>query len=83
MQTDHLQPWHRQWAAVLGVFVALTLVAAACGGDDDSGQEAPAPTEVSEPTETPETELRLPLNWPWANTFTTALGHIRGLPLLI
>ena len=28
-------------------------------------------------------KLRLPLNWPWANTFTTALGHIRGLPLLI
>ena len=27
--------------------------------------------------------LRLPLNWPWANTFTTALGHIRNLPLLI
>ena len=27
--------------------------------------------------------LRLPLNWPWQNTFTTALGHIRGLPLLI
>ena len=27
--------------------------------------------------------LRLPLNWPWANTFTTALGHIRDLPLLI
>ena len=28
-------------------------------------------------------KLRLPLNWPWANTFTTALGHIRNLPLLI
>ena len=27
--------------------------------------------------------LRLPLNWPWTNTFTTALGHIRDLPLLI
>ena len=27
--------------------------------------------------------LRLPLNWPWANTFTTALQHIRNLPLLI
>ena len=27
--------------------------------------------------------LRLPLNWPWANTFTTALGHIRNLPQLI
>ena len=27
--------------------------------------------------------LRLPLNWPWANTFTTALRHIRNLPQLI
>ena len=27
--------------------------------------------------------LRLPLNWPWQNTFTTALQHIRNLPLLI
>ena len=27
--------------------------------------------------------LRLPLNWPWAATFTTALRHIRNLPLLI
>ena len=27
--------------------------------------------------------LRLPLNWPWANTFTTALAHIRNLPQLI
>ena len=27
--------------------------------------------------------LRLPLNWPWQNTFTTALGHIRNLPQLI
>ena len=27
--------------------------------------------------------LRLPLNWPWQNTFTTALAHIRNLPLLI
>ena len=27
--------------------------------------------------------LRLPLNWPWANTFTTALQRIRNLPLLI
>ena len=28
-------------------------------------------------------KLRLPLNWPWANTFTTALRHIRNLPQLI
>ena len=28
-------------------------------------------------------KLRLPLNWPWANTFTTALGRIRNLPQLI
>ena len=28
-------------------------------------------------------KLRLPLNWPWANTFTTALQRIRNLPLLI
>ena len=27
--------------------------------------------------------LRLPLNWPWQNTFTTALDRIRSLPLLI
>ena len=27
--------------------------------------------------------LRLPLNWPWAHTFTTALGHTRNLPQLI
>ena len=27
--------------------------------------------------------LRLPLNWPWQNTFTTALRHIRNLPQLI
>ena len=27
--------------------------------------------------------LRLPLNWPWAATFTTALQRIRTLPLLI
>ena len=27
--------------------------------------------------------LRLPLNWPWAHTFTTALDHIRNLPQLI
>ena len=27
--------------------------------------------------------LRLPLNWPWQHTFTTALGHIRNLPQLI
>ena len=28
-------------------------------------------------------KLRLPLNWPWANTFTTALQQIRNLPQLI
>ena len=28
-------------------------------------------------------KLRLPLNWPWANTFTTALQRIRNLPQLI
>ena len=28
-------------------------------------------------------KLRLPLNWPWATAFTTALGHIRNLPQLI
>ena len=28
-------------------------------------------------------KLRLPLNWPWAHTFTTALGRIRNLPQLI
>ena len=27
--------------------------------------------------------LRLPLNWPWAHTFTTALQQIRNLPQLI
>ena len=27
--------------------------------------------------------LRLPLNWPWATAFTTALDRIRNLPLLI
>ena len=27
--------------------------------------------------------LRLPLNWPWQNTFTTALQRIRNLPQLI
>ena len=27
--------------------------------------------------------LRLPLNWPWQNTFTRALQQIRNLPLLI
>ena len=27
--------------------------------------------------------LRLPKHWPWANTFTTALQHIRNLPQLI
>ena len=27
--------------------------------------------------------LRLPLNWPWANTFTTALQRIRNPPQLI
>ena len=27
--------------------------------------------------------LRLPLNWPWQNTFTTALQQIRNLPQLI
>ena len=27
--------------------------------------------------------LRLPKHWPWAHTFTTALRHIRNLPLLI
>ena len=27
--------------------------------------------------------LRLPLNWPWQNTFTTPLQHIRSLPQLI
>ena len=27
--------------------------------------------------------LRLPANWPWAPTYTSALGHIRNLPLLI
>ena len=27
--------------------------------------------------------LRLPLNWPWAKTFTTALQNLRNLPLLI
>jgi hypothetical protein len=27
--------------------------------------------------------LRLPANWPWATSFTTALGHLRNLPLLI
>jgi len=26
--------------------------------------------------------LRLPTRWPWATTFTDALSHIRGLPLL-
>ena len=28
-------------------------------------------------------KLRLPLNWPWAHTFTTALQHIRNLPQLV
>ena len=28
-------------------------------------------------------KLRLPLNWPWAHTFTTALQRIRNLPLLV
>ena len=28
-------------------------------------------------------KLRLPLNWPWQNTFTTALQRIRNLPQLI
>ena len=27
--------------------------------------------------------LRLPAHWPWAHNFTTALTHIRNLPLLI
>ena len=27
--------------------------------------------------------LRLPANWPWATTFTTALDRLRNLPLLI
>ena len=27
--------------------------------------------------------LRLPAHWPWAHTFTTALQHLRNLPLLI
>ena len=27
--------------------------------------------------------LRLPLNWPWAHTFTTALQRIRNLPQLV
>jgi len=27
--------------------------------------------------------LRLPAHWPWANTFTQALTHLRNLPLLI
>ena len=27
--------------------------------------------------------LRLPAHWPWAHNFTTALAHIRNLPLLI
>ncbi len=27
--------------------------------------------------------LRLPLNWPWKHTFTTALQHLHNLPLLI
>ena len=27
--------------------------------------------------------LRLPLNWPWARVFTTALQHLRNPPLLI
>jgi len=26
--------------------------------------------------------LRLPLHWPWATTFTTALDRIRNLPLV-
>jgi hypothetical protein len=26
--------------------------------------------------------LRLPLDWPWANAFTTALTRIRDLPLV-
>ena len=54
MQTDHIQPWHRRWAAVLGVLLAFTLVATACGDDGDSGQEAPAPTEATDTAETPE-----------------------------
>ncbi len=28
-------------------------------------------------------KLRLPLNWPWAHQFTTALAHTRNLPQLI
>ena len=28
-------------------------------------------------------KLRLPLNWPWQNTFTTALQRTRNLPQLI
>ena len=27
--------------------------------------------------------LRLPLNWPWKHTFTTAHQHLHNLPLLI
>ena len=29
------------------------------------------------------TDSRMPAHWPWATNFTTALAHIRNLPLLI
>jgi plastocyanin len=43
---------HRRWIRVVGAVFALTLLAAACGGEEDGGQEGGA-TETETETESP------------------------------
>lgn len=48
---------HRRWIRVVGAVFALTLLAAACGGEEDDGlqdgggTETPTETETASPTE--------------------------------
>ena len=64
MHTHQSQRRYRRWPAVLGVLISLTLVAAACGDDDDSSQDAPATTEASGTVEAPEPDAEAPAEEP-------------------
>ncbi len=46
---------HRKSSKFVAVLAGVALIAAACGGDDDGGDTAPAPTEAPDPGDEPDT----------------------------
>jgi len=44
---------HRRWMSLLGTLIALTLLAASCGGDDDTPPAENGGSETESPSETP------------------------------